>query len=103
MCPHERIKAAWRRPPRRPPRRELRELEGVAGGNLRATPAERQLFERVLERQPHLGGIPPLGQLLGHTAAAVDFNPEAVEAERARAIRTVGASPLRPEPVARFL
>ena len=43
-------------------------------------------FERVVERQPDLRGIPSARQLRGHGLTPADLHPEAIEAQRARPV-----------------
>src|SRR5262245_18294397 len=69
-------------------------------GDLGPPPPCRQLLQRLLERQPGLLRIPSVRHTSRDILAAIDLHPEAIEAERARAMRErLG---LVAKPVSRF-
>ncbi len=79
------------------------ENECVPRGNLGPATPERQLVERIFERQPNLSGVPAPSQLFGHAATAIDLDAETVEAQRARPVRDARLGAFGSEAVARFL
>jgi hypothetical protein len=79
-----------------------RYIQSVAGGDLGAAAAARQLVQRILERQAHLSGVPTAGELLGRAAPAIDLHPEAVEAQGARTLPSLRLDPVCPEAIARL-
>ena len=61
-----------------------------SGRDLRSTTAQAELVQRLGERQVRLRGVPAAREPVGNRLPAVDFHPEALEAQRARAIRSIG-------------
>ena len=70
--------------------------------NLRATPALRELAQRLFQRQPDLFRIPPSGEPRGDGLTIVELDAEAGETERARPILS-GWRVIYPEPVTRLV
>jgi hypothetical protein len=54
--------------------------------DLRSPTTERELLERVVERQAHLCGVPSPSEVRGNGLAPADFHAEAVEAESTRPV-----------------
>ena len=66
--------------------RELGLLQRMSRRDLRAAAPQRQLLERVVERQADLRGVPPSRQQRGDGLAPGDLHAEAIEAQCLRPI-----------------